>query len=84
MRSAYVPATPHEQQCRRDAIETKNRGNSRLQRELTAAATSTAQEHIPDYIVKPRDICDDSVAFGSEDEGKAMILLQVSTIPSNV
>eukprot|EP00985_Skeletonema_marinoi_P005027 scaffold2180_cov98-Skeletonema_marinoi.AAC.7 len=67
----------------RDAIETKNGEISRLQRELTAAATSTAQEHIPDYIVKPRDICDDRVAFGSEDEGKAIILYQVSEALSN-
>eukprot|EP00984_Skeletonema_dohrnii_P007049 scaffold2512_cov78-Skeletonema_dohrnii-CCMP3373.AAC.6 len=67
----------------RDAIETKNGEISRLQRELTAAATTTAQEHIPDYIVKPRDICDDRVAFGSEDEGKAIILQQVSEALSN-
>eukprot|EP00984_Skeletonema_dohrnii_P004323 scaffold1532_cov111-Skeletonema_dohrnii-CCMP3373.AAC.3 len=66
----------------RNEIETKNEENSRLQRELTAAAT-TAQEHIPDYIVKPRDICDDRVAFGSEDEGKAIILQQVSEALSN-
>jgi len=68
----------------RDEIKAKNGDGeiSRLQRELTAAAT-TAQEHIPDYIVKPRDICDDRVAFGSEDEGKALILLQVSEALSN-
>eukprot|EP00985_Skeletonema_marinoi_P010130 scaffold4775_cov82-Skeletonema_marinoi.AAC.1 len=68
----------------RDEIKTKNGDGeiSRLQRELTAAAT-TAQEHIPDYIVKLRDICDDRVAFGSEDEGKAIILHQVSDALSN-
>jgi hypothetical protein len=35
-------------------------------------------EPTPDYISEPRDMCDDIVAFGGEDEEQARYLLQVS------